>query len=229
MKNGYQEDRYIGSMKVGNGYTFYHWAQIDTFVYFSHHFVTIPPLSWINIAHNNGVKILGTFITEWEEGREICEDIFRDEFSTKSFADGLVELCLLFKIDGWLLNVENKIERVQNLKMFVKYLTDELHRRVPGALVIWYDSVTKEGNLAWQNELNDYNRCFFDACDGIFLNYTWREENLIRSVKAAQHRYLDVYVGVDVFGRNTFGGGRFNVHVVCLFMVIDFFIWELNY
>lgn len=60
----------------------------------------------------------------------------------------------------------------------------------------------------------DTCRCYFDACDGIFLNYTWKEENLENTVQAAQHRILDVYVGVDIFGRNTFGGGQFNTHVV---------------
>ncbi len=49
-----------------------------------------------------------------------------------------------------------------------------MHRLVPGSLVIWYDAVTVEGKLQWQNELNRLNSPFFQACDGIFLNYTWK-------------------------------------------------------
>jgi len=33
-----------------------------------------------------------------------------------------------------------------------------MHERVPGSVVIWYDSVLKNGSLNWQNELNDDNR-----------------------------------------------------------------------
>lgn len=51
-------------------------------------------------------------------------------------------------------------------------------------------------------------------CDGIFLNYTWNEANLANSILKAQQRVLDVYVGVDVFGRNCYGGGGFNSHLV---------------
>jgi len=37
-----------------------------------------------------------------------------------------------------------------------------------------YDSVTINGDLWWQNELNEYNKSFFDICDGIFTNYSWQ-------------------------------------------------------
>lgn len=46
-------------------------------------------------------------------------------------------------------------------------------------------------------------------CDGIFLNYGWKEEGLIETVKECGRRKTDVYVGVDVFGRGVFGGGGF--------------------
>lgn len=36
-----------------------------------------------------------------------------------------------------------------------------------------YDSVTIGGELNWQDQLNEYNKPFFDICDGIFVNYTW--------------------------------------------------------
>lgn len=36
------------------------------------------------------------------------------------------------------------------------------------------------------------------------------------SLAAAEHRALDVYVGIDIFGRNTYGGGKFNSYKVYL-------------
>lgn len=41
---------------------------------------------------------------------------------------------------------------------FLGYLTAQLHQRVPGGLVLWYDSVVSTGQLKWQNELNQHNR-----------------------------------------------------------------------
>lgn len=36
-----------------------------------------------------------------------------------------------------------------------------------------YDAVTDEGDLDWQNCLNEKNRSFFAVSDGLFTNYTW--------------------------------------------------------
>ncbi len=59
MRNNYLADRYFQGSKNHDEYTFYHWNIIDMFIYFSHHFITIPPESWINAAHENNTRILG--------------------------------------------------------------------------------------------------------------------------------------------------------------------------
>ena len=67
-----------------------------------------------------------------------------------------------------------------------------------------------QGDLKWQNSLNDLNSAFFDVCDGIFLNYTWTEELLANSVLFDPSRRFDIFVGLDVFGRGCPGGGGFD-------------------
>lgn len=71
-----------------------------------------------------------------------------------------------------------------------------------------YDAVTVEGKLAWQDSVTPLNRPFFDAADAIFINYTWKADaprQLVENLPAAARR--NVFMGIDVFGRGTLGGG----------------------
>ncbi|XP_054718354.1 cytosolic endo-beta-N-acetylglucosaminidase-like [Uloborus diversus] len=215
MKGGYLEDRFLNGSKEDNNYYFIHWSFVDIFVYFSHHFVTIPPCTWITAAHRNGVKILGTFITEWNDGATTCESMLADDASVQELCRILVKIASHYKFDGWLINIENKIQanQVSALESFVQSLTQMMHDAIPHSLVIWYDSVLNTGELKWQNELNEHNRNFFLVCDGIFLNYGWKEENLSKSISEAADRVTDIYVGIDVFGRGCFGGGGFSTDI----------------
>lgn len=58
--------------------------------------------------------------------------------------------------------------------------------------------------------------CFFEACDGIFLNYTWKDGNLQASADMGRNlgRLHDVFVGIDVYGRGCFGDGGYNTNMV---------------
>ncbi|XP_012257042.2 cytosolic endo-beta-N-acetylglucosaminidase [Athalia rosae] len=215
MKGGYLDDRFVNGSKAHDSYVFYHWSVIDTFIYFSHYFVTVPPHGWINAAHIHGVKILGTIITEWTDGAKIWDEIFKSEDEVKKFADALIAVAKFYKFDGYLLNVENKIDKkdVDKLIFFVKYLTDNIHKELEDSEIIWYDSVTCTGSLTWQNQLNDSNKCFFNVCDGIFLNYNWSDKSLKESCEKAiseNRNVRDIYVGLDVWGRGCPGGGGFN-------------------
>ncbi|XP_066252935.1 uncharacterized protein ENGase [Euwallacea similis] len=218
-KGGYLADSYVpfddfeDKTLASDGYTFYNWSQIDYFVYFSHYFITIPPLAWINAGHRNGVKVLGTIITENQDGVKICnEEIFNNHDQMKEFVYRLTEIQKMFGFDGWLLNIENSVQNPELLRDFVEILTLQTHQQSSENVIIWYDSVTRDGNLKWQDQLNNLNRCFFDCCDGIFLNYSWNEEKLQNTAALARARQFDVFVGVDVFGRNMFGGGQFNTY-----------------
>ncbi|KAK0415878.1 hypothetical protein QR680_012168 [Steinernema hermaphroditum] len=215
MKGGYlEQEKEEGVEKSSDPiYLFMHWWNIDIFNYFSHHLVTIPPLGWTNAAHSHITQILGTFITEFDQGVGHCEQLLADKESVDRTVTKLVQAATAFGFDGWLVNVENRIEPVQleNLKYFLEELTRKMHE-VKGdkAMVVWYDSVTVDGELKWQDELNDKNRTWFDGVDAIYLNYCWKEEKLKRSREAAGERRHDVFAGVDCFGRGCYGGGQWN-------------------
>ncbi|PIK34400.1 putative cytosolic endo-beta-N-acetylglucosaminidase isoform X1 [Apostichopus japonicus] len=153
-----------------------------------------------------------TFITEWKDGAIRCREIFQSEAAFKAVADKLVDVAICYNFDGWLINIENPIQpqHMPQLIDFVKYLKESMHREKPGAKVIWYDSVIQDGSLKWQDMLNPLNSMFFDGSDGIFLNYTWTEQKLESTVTNSASRRQDVFVGVDVFGRNCYGGGGWN-------------------
>uniref|UniRef100_A0AAQ6AKZ9 Cytosolic endo-beta-N-acetylglucosaminidase n=1 Tax=Amphiprion ocellaris TaxID=80972 RepID=A0AAQ6AKZ9_AMPOC len=216
MMGGYIDDRFIQGTNAETPYSFYHWQYIDIFNYFSHVLVTIPPVVWTNAAHKHGVVVLGTFITEWTDGAAMCEAFLKDEESYRAVADKLVQISHCYGFDGWLVNIENALSEVavKNTPLFLRYLTDQMHERVSGSLVVWYDSVIENGQLKWQNELNQSNRMFFDACDGFFTNYNWTEQSLefMKDYSGAQRRQADIYVGVDVFARGQVVGGMFETN-----------------
>ncbi|KAI3360301.1 hypothetical protein L3Q82_014624, partial [Scortum barcoo] len=235
MMGGYLDDRFVQGTIAEAPYAFYHWQYIDIFNYFAHCLVTIPPAVWTNAAHKHGVVVIGTFITEWTDGENVCEKFLKDEESYRAVADKLVQISHCYGFDGWLINIENSLSAVtvKNTPLFLRYLTDQMHERVPGSLVLWYDSVTENGRLHWQNELNQsnsrddekkfpiqhlisipYNRIFFDACDGFFTNYNWTEQNLewMKGFSGIQGRQADVYVGVDVFARGKVVAGMFETN-----------------
>ena len=214
MRNNYLDDKYYQGTNNPCDYTFYHWSLIETFIYFSHHLVTIPTESWINAAHENNVRILGTFITEWIEGDKICKEILNDSKTVDKVIDQLVSITLHYDFDGWLINIENPVQNIELLTQFVSKLRKQLKTiDTKRYQTIWYDSVIKTGELKWQNELNELNQEFFNSSDAIFINYTWKDENLVNSRANSGIRREDVYVGVDVFGRGCFGGGGFNCNL----------------
>jgi mannosyl-glycoprotein endo-beta-N-acetylglucosaminidase len=218
------------SPPTGHAYRFEHWAGTDLFVYFSHARVSLPPPGWTAAAHRNGVRVLGTLITEWadgeaandlliaayaEEGGKAGGDDVRLSSGAVTLASRLAALARAFGFDGWLVNIEAPVEDARaagRMRAFLADLTRATHAAVPdgGGVVVWYDSLDAlSGRVAWQSALTPSVQPFLDVCDGVFLDYHWNEEMLARTAEsaAALGRAADVFVGVDMWGRGTFGGG----------------------
>ncbi|KAG7669540.1 hypothetical protein KSW81_007693 [Nannochloris sp. 'desiccata'] len=221
MRGGYLEDRLLQGGGDAEGYFFRHYEKVDGFVYFSHKLVTIPPTGWIHSAHIHGVPVLGTFITEWEEGSEACAAFLASDATAEHAARQLAAIATFFNFDGWVVNIENDVPSslIPRLLLFLRTLTAAVHASGNKksdnnrGTVIWYDAVTTEGKLQWQNALTPLNSPFLDACDGIWLNYTWSESTPGKACTAADARKYDVYMGIDAYGRGTYGGGGLNCNI----------------
>lgn len=58
---------YESAVPIGVDQEFYsceYLQYVNTFVYFSHKLICVPPPSWTNTLHRNGVKVLGTLLVE---------------------------------------------------------------------------------------------------------------------------------------------------------------------
>ena len=118
-------------------YTCEHLQLIDSFVYFSHQLVTVPPPTWTNTCHRNGVKVLGTFIIEPGTLEADCILDFNDgQFWV---ANQLARLARCYGFDGWLINIEKSFSLTSwssdRLEQFLIHIRKELGFE---SQVIWY-------------------------------------------------------------------------------------------
>lgn len=101
----------LGGASYGDGaYRVSAWELVDSFVYFSHSLVTVPPPAWINLCHAHEVKALGTLITEWDQGHQHCSRLFADTQAAETTARQLAALARYRRFEGWLINIENKVD-----------------------------------------------------------------------------------------------------------------------
>ena len=115
------------------------------------------------------------------------------------------------------MNFEVKILNTDVLIEWLTYLRFRLHEEIPGAELMWYDSVMHDGNLQWQSALNDKNWKFLEACDSFFTDYHWQPDYLETSLETIMEKLPDrnsfsIYYGNDCYGRGTYGGGKYDIY-----------------
>jgi endo-beta-N-acetylglucosaminidase D len=141
------------------------------------------------------------------------------------YAEKLLSIAKTFHLDGWFLNIESPVRHAYDAEImaeFLNYLTKRMKDELPGSKVIWYDSLIVNGDVLWKNKLCQENCTFLQNSDGIFTNYTWKAnfpQESVDHLTHAQHQHLlkdktarDIYTGIDVWGRHTYGGGGWNCH-----------------
>lgn len=170
------------------------WGIVDSFVYFAHSTVSVPPLSWIRDCHEHGVPILGTVLVE-TQGDEVSL-----EQNWPAVARNLVAIAQHYRFEGYLINVERSN---MGAPAVLNNVLDALRRG--NLTAVYYDSLDAAGQSGYQNELNLENKAYFDHASSILTNY-WLESDLSldKSLEVAGGaRAADVTIGVDVFGRGT--------------------------
>lgn len=223
MGGGYlpDQDRYPDGTRNDRLYRFTHWQYVDTFIYFTHARVSFPPPGWTDSAHRNGVRSLGTFIIEdGADSDSELSDLLDSAKRRRAYARKLAVLAKSYGFDGWLVNIEVSLsndarqatERARSLRDFVSELRSASRERDPQSQVIWYDSIVRTGEVAYQNELNDKNKMFFARASGITVNYDWSppvdDGSPKTSARVAGQRAPKVYSSVDAFCRKDQGQNR---------------------
>ncbi|MCJ1377188.1 hypothetical protein MMC17_000280 [Xylographa soralifera] len=189
-------------------YSCEHLQYADLFVYFSHKLCCVPPPSWTNTLHRNGVKVLGTFLVEPQTLN--VDRILTLKDGKYVVAEILANMARTYGFDGWLLNIEKKFasNSVKELVTFIESLKEALGG---GSRVVWYDALTINNEVRYQNGLTEQNLPFAKVADKLFTNYKWTESKLKDANGIALAHGLNtskISFGIDVFAQNVGMPGR---------------------
>lgn len=213
-----------GSSKFASN-TFSYWQYIDKLVYWagsSGEGLIVPPTADVtDSAHKNGVPVYGTvfFPMTAHGGKLEWLDKFLEKDKDGNFpmADKLITVASEMGFDGWFINQETESTDEEKLTPEHSALMQEFIKQYKSKAkdkfeIMWYDSMTEEGEMDWQNALTDKNDYFLidgdkkSVADSMFLNFWWTnkkfvEEELLKASNAkAKERGIDpysLYAGID--------------------------------
>ncbi|MFJ7933295.1 discoidin domain-containing protein [Sporosarcina sp. NPDC096371] len=192
--------------------TFSYWQYVDLMVYWAgsagEGIIVPPSADVIDASHKNGVPIVGNIFFppaayggkfEW-----VDQMLTQREDGSFPAADKLLEVADYYGFDGWFINQEtaggNK-QTAQKMKDFLVYLQQH---KPEGMEIMWYDSMTDDGYISWQNHLTDRNKGFLQdngtrVSDSMFLNFWWNnQQSSYNKAKELGRSPYDLYAGIDV-------------------------------
>lgn len=204
---------------------FSYWQYVDTLVYWGgsagEGLVTAPGADVVDAGHRNGVRVLGTvFLPQTYHGGKmewVETFLTRNKDGSYPLADKLVEAAQVYGFDGWFINQETEgtaqepltEEHGARMQEFLAYFKEQ----APELQLIYYDSMTIDGKMKWQNALTKKNMAFLRKedgtriADGMFINFGWTDSGMVSSqllrssAELARQQEIDpydLYAGIDL-------------------------------
>ncbi|MCE5172166.1 S-layer homology domain-containing protein [Paenibacillus profundus] len=196
-----------------HAYAFGYWQYIDQYVAWGgsakQGIIVAPSADIIDAAHKNGVPVLGTiFFPPNAYGGDIewLREVVQEENGRFPIADKLIQAAEYYGFDGWFINQETHDgteEDAAKVQKFMKYFQEH---KPANMKLLWYDSMVKDGNVSWQDALNEKNESFLQdgsqrVSDNMFVNFNWFKKGTVASSidKAQQlgRQPQDLLFGID--------------------------------
>lgn len=206
-----------------NANTFSYWQYVDTLVYWGgssgEGLIVAPSPDVVDAGHKHGVPVIGTvFMPQAGHGgkMEWLDDLLLEKDGGFPVADQLIKVAQTYGFDGWFMNQETEgtdeepltKEHAKKMQKFLAYYKEQ----APDLQLVYYDSMTVDGKMDWQNALTKKNAAYLTSndskgADEMFLNFWWTEDKLAKkellkaSAKLAKKQGIspyDLYAGVDV-------------------------------
>lgn len=204
---------------------FSYWQYVDTLVYWGgssgEGLIVAPSPDVVDAGHKNGVKVIGTvFMPQAAHGgkMEWLDDLLqKKDDGSYPVVDKLIEVAQTYGFDGWFINQETEgtdgapltKEHAELMQGFLSYFKE----KAPDLELVYYDSMTVDGEMDWQNALTEKNAAYMkseegaDVADSMFLNFWWTtdklapDELLKSSMELAAEKQIDpydLYAGIDL-------------------------------
>lgn len=204
---------------------FSYWQYVDLLVYWGgssgEGLIVAPSADVVDAGHKNGVKVIGTvFMPQAAHGgkMEWLDDLLQQaDDGSYPVVDKLIEVAKTYGFDGWFINQETEgtdsepltREHAAQMQGFLSYYKE----KAPDLELVYYDSMTVDGEMDWQNALTDKNVAYLkneegaSVADAMFLNFWWTtdtlapDELLKSSAVLAEEQQInpyDLYAGIDL-------------------------------
>ncbi|NEE02637.1 endo-beta-N-acetylglucosaminidase [Phytoactinopolyspora halotolerans] len=172
--------------------------------------INLPNPGYTEAAHRNGVLSLGCWF--WPRPEDFSEVVEQRTDGSFPMVDKMIEMAGYFGFDGYFINQEAQIPAEQ-AELLMEFFTYFAEQAPDGFHLQWYDSLTVDGRITYENEFNEVNSPWIvdedgnRICDSIFLNYWWNDQRVRNSRQHALDLGLDpyevVYTGQEI-GKDRF-------------------------